>query len=622
MWRTLFFDRRFALLALIVLLAWIVGRYTLSDGQALNAVIHGGYWVTLAAFGVWLWAMERLRRAEGWHLPQDAGGWVVVALVIAGGLLWQAHEEHGYKILADESLLVGTAQNLHLDRQVGYGVRGTDVQGHFQVLQSVLDKRPFFHPFLVSLVHDLTGYRVENAFWVNTVLGFVFLALLYGLAARAGRGRAAGTFALLAAIGLPLLAQQSAGAGFELLNLCLIAGWWWLAIHMLSRPDDVRQNAFVLTSVLLASTRYESLLFLAPTALLLLVAWRRVGCVRFTWPTFVAPLFVIPMLWLNRSFSANAELWQTASREATAPFSLDYVAGNLGHALQFLFSLDGYHPNSPFLSLCGLLALPLFLLWAQRIWRAPISSSGEEVGVALGALGPLISLVLLMVYFWGQLDDPVISRLGLPLHLLLLIAVAVAVGRVIPKGERAWAWLSGAAIVALLVFGLPMMARNAYGHAYSPGIAYAWRREFLAARPERDFLVIDRDNTFWITERVSSTPVNQARLRRDGIAFHLRNRSFAAAYVYQSFLIDPDTGGLDLDPADDVGSDFVLETVAERKTAMLQLGRFSRVVAVRDGERELAHAHDVPVIFKSELKPGEAEAAKARYLERWVKELP
>lgn len=623
MWLSQFLrDRRVVLLLLLTVLVWVVGRHVLASGVALRAVVHGGYWVMLAAFVLWGRALYRLARRDGWRGPADAKGWGVVALVLVGAWIWQSHETRGYKVLADEILLVGTSQSLHLDRQVGYGVRATEVQGGFQLLQSVLDKRPYFYPFLVSLVHDLTGYRVENAFWLNTALGVVFLGLLYALAKRAGGGRGAGVFAVVVAIGLPLLAQQAAGAGFELLNLCLIAGWWWLAMRLLSAPDDEAQDAFVLTAVLLASTRYESLLFLPVTALILLVSWRRESTPRITATTFAAPVLVLPMLWLNRVFAASEANWQMASRGADAPFGLQYLPDNLGHALQFFFSFDGYQPNSPYLALLGLPALPLFVLWAQRVWRAPVKSGGDEAGLALGALGPLAVSALLMVYFWGQIDDPVIRRLGLPLQLLMLVATVAVVGRVVPRGVRAWPWLSGGAAVALVAFAMPVMTRNAYGHDYSPGVAYAWRREFLARQPERDFLVIDRDAFFWITEGLSATPVAQAQARRDGIAYHVRNHSFSATYVYQSFNIQPETGELVLDPADDLGADFELEPVAQQKTSVLQMGRFSRVVAIRDGEKEIARASAPLVPDDSSLKPAEVDAAKRAYLERWVKELP
>ena len=616
-------DRRLWLLAVTALAVLVVGRFCLPVEWALRAVIHGGYWFTFFTFGLWLWVgwdwWQVRRRVDAGRVRALLGP---AALVLVVGLIWQAQEKHGFKILADEALLLGTSQGLHMDREVGYPVRATDVQGPFQILQAVLDKRPYFYPFLVSLVHDFTGYRTTNPFWLNTVLGFVFLGLLYALGLKAGGRKSAGALLVLLAGGLPLLAQQASGGGFELLNLTLATGWWWLVIRHLERPEVRTQDALVLTAVLLASTRYESMLFLVPTAVVVALAWWREGRLLFRWPTWVAPLLLLPMFWLNRAFSANDSLWEMQSMGADTPFALKYVGANLGHALAYFFSFDGYQPNSPFLALLGLLALLLFILWGQRILRAPASAGGLESGLVLGAIGPLAVTALMMVYFWGQFDHPVIHRLSLPTQLLMLVAIVVVAGRVLRLSGRGWAGLLMLAVASMACWSLPVMAKNAYGRDYSPAMTMAWRREFLARYPERDFLMLDRDSTFWITERIAATPVLQAVDRKAGLLFHLRNHSFSAMYVFQNLDVDADTGALKLLPEDDLGPDFELEPVAQRRVHTLRIGRFSRVVSIRDGDTVVARQDFADAVPQDEMKPGEQEAAKRAYLDRWVKELP
>jgi len=641
MFQTFLKDRRVQLLGLIALATVLLGRFLLTDGWALTAVIKSGYWMILLATLVWGMVIWQLAKVEGWRFewPWLRRNAAVAALILGIGGLWQAQETHGYKILADEALLLGTSLNMHMDRDVGYPLRATDVQGPFQILQGQLDKRPYFYSFLVSVVHDFTGYRTTNPFWLNTGLSFVFLALLYGLTVKAGGRRLAGVLALVLAAGLPLLAQQAAGGGFELLNLTLITGWWWLAIRHLEKPSAERQDALVLTSVLLASTRYESMLFLMPTAALLVTAWWREQRVIVSWPTWVAPLFLLPMFWLNRAFSANANFWEMQSVGAETPFGLQYVAGNLGHALAYFFSFDGFQPNSPYLGLVGLLALPLFILWAQRIWRAPLTSAGVDTGLALASLGAWAVTGLMMVYFWGQFDHPVIRRLSLPTQLLMIVAAVVVVGRLMRPVAKVWGGLIAGGLVALMAFSIPSMAKNAYGRDYSPAMAYAWRREFLERQPMRDMLVIDRDSLYWIAERVAATPILQAQLRKEGIAYHMRNHSFSAVYVYQTFTVKPETGELTLAPEETMGPDYELVPVAQRRTHLLQIGRFSRVVSIRDGAKILAQADTTFTSLDSELtpaqlatakrgfvepdlKPEQLEAAKREYLDRFVRELP
>ncbi len=625
--RTLLVDRRLHWLIVICLAALAAGRFFLSDEIALKAVIQGGYWILLGTViwwgrTLWNWAREeRDTVARGWRV--EGKTWWAVALVAVAGGVWQAQENHGYKILADEVLLAGTAQSMHLDRDVTYPIRATDVHGPFVVLQGVLDKRPYLFSLVVSLVHDFTGYRTSNGFWVNTVLSFVFLGLLYRLCAKAAGDWRGGLLAVALVAGLPLLAQQATGGGFELLNLTLMAGWWLAAMHHLERPTSARQDVLVMTAVLLASTRYESMLFLPPTALLVWVGWVRAGALLCTPASWVAPLLMVPMLWLNRAFSADAGRWEMQSMGAERPFGLEFVPENLGHALSYFFTLDGFQPNAPLLGLLGLLALPIFLLWAQRIWRSVVRAEGAEAGLALGALGGLAVTGLMMIYFWGQFDHPVIRRLSLPTQLLMLVAVATVAGRVIKVGSPVWSGLFVAAAAAYVAHGLPTMAKNAYGREYMPGMAFAWRKEFLESRPERDFLMLDRDSIYWITERVAATPTPQARARREGLAFHLRNRSFSAVYIYQTFVVDAETGALTLEEGDDPGPGFELETVAEKRVHLLRLARISRVTAITDENGQTVRSEfaqprpDAPALSEAEQRE-----ITTRYLERWVRELP
>jgi hypothetical protein len=152
-----------------------------------------------------------------------------------------------------------------------------------------------------------------------------------------------------------------------------------------------------------------------------------------------------------------------------------------------------------------------------------------------------------------------------------------------------------------------------------------WRREFLARQPAPDFLMLDQDSCMWISEKVCATPVIQARERREGIAYHMRNRSFSSVFVYQTFEVNPDTGALTLPPEDELGPDFVLEKIAERRTQLLRVGRFSRVVAIKDGKpggAELARAEPAANVIKDDATQREIDDAKRVYLERWVRELP
>lgn len=610
------------LLAGLAVAAVVVGRWILTDAQAAWGVVHVGYWLMLVTLILFTRAGWRLARA-GWSRWQpgraDLGA---LALVLAVSGLWAAHERHGFKILADEVLLLGTSMGIHYDREIGYPARAADATGPLQLSLKVLDKRPYFFPFLVSVAHDVTGYRPTNPFWVNTVLGVLFLGLVYVLGWQIARTRWAGALLVLLFAGLPLAAQQASGGGFELLNLVMILTVIFAAARYARAPDEAALEFLCLAAVLLAFTRYESVVFILPVAMLALWGWARAGRVVLSWPVAITPILLLPYLLQNRVFSMNAAAWEMGSiKGADAPFALHYLPDNLGHALAFFFDLSGYQANSIYFAALGLVALPFLLLLTVRTLRRGPEAAPEEVGRAFVVMGLFAIAALLMVYFWGQFDHPVIRRLSLPVHLLLALAI-VTVGASLLRSVRGWQVATAGAVAALVFQGLPMMARQAYAWDYTPGIEMAWREDFLKKFPARDYLFIDQDSTFWITQRMPATPILQARERKDGLAYHLRNHSFSAMYVFQRFTVNPDTGALTLDAADDIGPDFELEPVVQKRIATLHLARISRVVAIRDQGAVVARAGFVTPSTAPALSKEELEKANAGYLEKWIKQLP
>jgi hypothetical protein len=616
-------DRLFVLLGLWGLLAFVIARWVLSGDSAFMLVAKFGYWVILVNFVLFGAAIWRLSK-ETWArwAPGKPEIWGLI-LVLTTGILWQVHEQRGFKILADEVLLLGTSMDMHFEREATYPVRATDVQGPFQVLQSVLDKRPLFFPFVVSIVHDVTGYRATNPFYVNLGLSFVFLGLVYLLGSKIGGNQWGGVLGVLLFAGLPLMAQQAAGGGFELLNLVMLAVVLWLACRYAEKPDDLSAEALGLGAVLLAQTRYESAVFILPVAALLIWGWMKVGRMILPWSIWLTPVFLVPYVLQNRQFDSNASLWELAGQGggATEPFALHYLPDNLGHALAFFFDTSGYQANSILFAIMGLVALPLFGIWITRIFRDRINHTPMDVVVATMGLGLLAVNGLFMIYFWGQFDHPVIRRLSLPLHFLMLLAIWVVIARWI-RWRHIWTVTSGAALLALFIQGLPMMAKRAYEKDYTPGVEMAWRAEFLHRFPARDYLFIDQDSFFWITQQIPATPIKQAQKRKEGLIYHLRNHSFSAMYVFQRFRVDDQTGSLLLDPNDDLGAGFELEPFWEKRIATLLIGRISRITEIHDnGEIALATEYAEPSTGPNRTEE-QLQKAKQLYLENWIKQLP
>lgn len=613
-------DRRLILLLSISALAVALGFFTLTAQQSLQAVIYGGYWATLFLTGLFGWSLIRIGR-DSWAEFFDwrtRPRWPV-ALVLGASLLLLVHEGYGFKILMDEVMLLGTSMSMHFDKIALVPMRGHDIQGAFQIMGGELDKRPLFYPFLLSVLHDLTGYRPENAFVLNTGLTFLLLGLVYAVGCRIG-GRAAGAVAVLLLTSLPLLAQNATGGGFEILNLVMILATLLLGMRYLARRDAYSLEAFGLAGILLAHTRYESVLFLLPVGMTVIWVWWSERRPMLTWTVMIMPLLMLPYALHNRVFSARTSAWEMASQPGyDKPFSLAYIPDNLAHALNFFFDFTGEQSNSLVVSGLGFIAMPFFILWVYKILRGlPRETSAPRAGLAIFSIGLGAHALLLMCYFWGKFDDPVIRRLSLPLNLTLVLAV-VAVATEFGRGGRVWrvlAWFVGAGFFA---YSIPAMARHDYSLDYYVGREMEWRREFIAANPERDYLFIDDNAIIWITHQVSCTTVQHALKEKGKILFNLRNRVFSKMYVFQRLTVDPQTGRTTVMDDNDMSPDFELETVWERRFTPLTVSRISRVVSIQEG----------PVVRPNEKAPAlegltleEREKIRKAYLDNFIKQLP
>lgn len=611
-------DFRIGLLALSVLAAVLLGFVFVGDRTAIDLVSATGFWFVLAAFAIFCWALWQSFHAQIMGFDWRRLDWLSLFVIGLGGTLLLVHEAFGFKIVMDEIMLLGTSMSMHFDKTVLTPVRGNDIQGTFVILDGMMDKRPLFFPFLVSLLHDITGYRPANSFVLNGILTFIFLALVNHVG-RLLAGRTAGWIGVALFAGLPLLAHNATGGGFELLNLVMILGTLLLGARLIERRDDAAMTAFCFSALLLAQVRYESVIYLLPVAGIVVWLWWREGRLILPWPVLLAPLLMVHYPLQHRIFDLRASAWELGSRPgSTTPFSPSYIADNLSHALAFFFGRAADQPNSLLLSALGVIAVPFFALAVLKWMRALDRETPITVATTFFAVGFAAQFALMMCYFWGKFDDPVIRRLSLPTHLGLVLAVLAVLPQlasaVVMRGVLA------VAVIAVVSLGVPSMAAHAYSQEYLPGRETAWRRTFIAEQPRRDYLMIDNDSILWIAHQVSSTPVFQAQRRRESLVFHMRNRTFSDIYVFQRYNIDAESGQMTLRKGDDLGPDYVLETVREERLQTLTLTRISRVKAIKSGTTEVDSTPPTDHVVPTDR--AEAERKRRVYLENFLKQLP
>ncbi len=566
--------RRLLLFTLSAALALVVGIVSVTPSEAEKLIGAGGYYYILGLFSLFVFYGARVlgERRVVWREWVRVPGMVgIVLLGTTAVVIWCDPFKH--KILFDEYVLQGTAFHMHATKEIGTIIRAYDIWGTWLPIDTFFDKRPYFFTFLLSLLHDVSGYRVVNAFVLNAALAPVCLALVCWLGhALASRGPAMLAVALLGT--MPLLGQQASGAGMELHNLTMLALVMVIAVLYLRAPSSDRLSLLVLGAVLLAQSRYESAIFVVPVAAVIVAGWLRAKRVIFTWPTIWAPLLLVPCLWHNRVLSASPALWQLQKGQSSR-FSFDYVPGNLEGAWNFFFNFGPHLPNSWYLSILGALAAGWALIAALRWARSPgrgLVTPEVFVLVAFGA-GIAANLALLMFYYWSRLDDTMASRFSLPACLLLTLLVALALHRLCAWRANVTRWAAAGLALWTITWCIPAVARHTYTSQNLVMQEIEWEYEQLMRRSGPLLFISNKSSIPFVLWRVPTIINGVGRQRAAQISYHLREGTFREVIVAQALRPTSPLGEMGVDPVDVMPANYRLEPIAEKRFG----GRYARL---------------------------------------------
>jgi hypothetical protein len=584
-------DRRLLVVFGLCAIAAVGSGFLLvRPAAAERLIVRGGYYYIFTVFALWVfygWRVAAPRRAE-WiarlRRPGRTGLFLLAATAFA---VWA--DSFAHKVLFDEYVLQGTAWPMHLTKEVGTPLRAYDFAGTWLVIDTFLDKRPYFFTFLVSLLHDATGFRLANVFALNIALALATLTATYWLVRTLTSQVAPALFAVALLATLPLFGQNATGASMELLNLTMIAVVMIAAILYLRAPDADRVSFLVLGSVLLAQTRYESVLFVFPVAAIIVLGWLRVSRPILPWPVIIAPLLLVPYAWHDRFVASKPILWQLREGEE-ARFAWRYLAGNIEGAYNFFFSTSPGQPNSLWLVMVGAggLAFAAIRFWQRRRMdraaRRPFHAALPAI--ALFSLTIAANLGLLMFYYWSRLDEPIATRFALPFCFVLALCAGWFVHTLDRRGIRATRIAAYGLAAWLLVIAAPGYAHRLYTTQNLVMHEVNWELEQAVARRRPVLIITSKATMPFLLQKIPAVNTSIAAVRGPQIAWHLREGTFREVIVAQVLRPMSAEGKIVVDPDDELPENFRLRTLAEKRFG----ARWIRISALIDVESSAANA--------------------------------
>lgn len=400
------------------------------------------YWTMPVVLVVWAVAGLRvLRGSPDWRRP-PLGVWPIALLAAALTAVVAVLLPPAMRMQFDETSLCGTAQNMHEHRlamMTMAAVPGPD--GALQVLDYTLDKRPPLFSFLVSVLHDLTGYRIANAFAVNLGLLLGLLTVL-GAAVRARLGLLAGLAAPVFAVAVPLLPWVATSAGFELLAALLLLLVILAADGAAREPTRDNVVWLLANGLLFAQARYESIAVFA--LVLLLVGWRvraRLWAPGTRWLWLLSLVLMVPVL-LQLWHARNPDFYLESGG---AP--LLGVGNFVAHLGPFL--ARAFHPSLDN-ALPGLAAIVGVSAWLVLVAKRRAGFLDLLVMFSVGLAADIV-----LAWFYGDVNEPTALRLFLPIAVLGGVLPVLLV-RVVTWRGTGWVVLAAALLLAGL--RLPKLA--------------------------------------------------------------------------------------------------------------------------------------------------------------------
>jgi hypothetical protein len=581
------------ILTTVVALVLALRFFTINQFTAWRLVIQYGYWTVAITFATFAILLARQLPAAGEILKLCKAHRAGLLCVLLAGAYFQAHEPREFKVLFDEFVISGVARNMHFDREPTYPARAHYFDGRLIIMYSGLDKRPFFFPFIISLAHDLTGYRPENVFYVNAGVAVTLLLLVYAFGFALG-GPRLGCLGVLLLAGLPLIAQNATGGGFDLMNLAMILALYFAGRFYYRSPGAQGLNIFILTAVLLAQVRYESILYALVVPILVICKWRVEKRITLPWMAAISPVLLLTPLLVNKIFLSNPAFFQT--RPGQEFLSTHYLSDNAAKAMFYLFYPSYDSTSSVLLSVAGLFGIAFFVFFSAKKIRQWYLQRSEDLVLFLTFVVTCINTVVALCVFWGDWDDPMVSRFSLPLQLLMVlltlrVAVEFVKSRPLPK------WTLVVAGMWIVLFAAPASARLYQTNHIITAREYSWLSEYLSHKDPASTLTIAGSCLGPILYNMPAISIESAKIARWQIKTCLDEGIYREIIVFQRFRMDYQLGKYTEEGPTQLGDGFKLETIAEKKFHSDMISRISRLVDV-----DMTNVHAPDNLVKKPIK--------------------
>ena len=465
--------------------------------------------------------------------------------------------EFGFRVLSDEANLVGISRQLLFDGEPAIPLQSRWSFDRFWTIETQLPKRPLLYPFLVSWLHRVSGYRIENAFATNLMILFALVTFIFTLASR-WKGTLGGVTAVLFVIAQPIIALTATSAGYDLLAASLFLISLVLTSRYFKRPDPENLADLVLGLLWLSHVRYEGILLIPFVAFFV---WRDKSfsnswLERHQGLVVLVPLLLLPRLW------QHALTWGVQGQ--FSPLGLSFVWQNGVDLITGIFTHNETLPYAQWLSWMALasFSLALTLPSSRSLIHYHFKKSYVWVPLALFSVDQIVRFLVSGVSYL----DPNTFR--------LFISLQIAMGFLLFYSLHVLRTPSNVIVLVGVFFWVTYHPRAVENRSYrSMDSLFETKlvHEFLDTIPnQRVLLITDRPGNYTIRE-VGAVDFAFANKNLSPLVQELSDHLYDNIYVVQRIPFATQAS-----VATTLGDSVTLEPVFEHQTTLKHFLRISR----------------------------------------------
>ncbi len=558
-----------------VLAACLIGFTVFNRVRMEHWFNRGTYYLIAALFGVWVWIVFRTA-AVHWKglkasLAQNRHGlWFSLLLTVAVFLTVPC----SFRVMMDQPELVNVSKSMTYERRVDIHLEGYWQPDGYKPTARYIEKRPFLFPFLIHVVHVLTGYRPENAFVVNFIAQLVLFSLSFILAARLLGGPVWGYVTLLLLASQPLVTQCATSAGFETVQavffLAVLASLGWY----LKKPSPDRLCFLWAQTIAFVNTRYESIAIAAALFFLMLpfVRWRDVAARAYVYA--LTPLLLLPTLWQRILFTSEIWNYDDGERPLSTPvFALKHA---IRHNFDFVQKAMDFYSTLPYagiVNIAGLAGLALFCVrFAGK--KEVMSRPARRTAWIIGALIVLFWAIVTS-YFYSNVDRSHEVRFYLIFVIVLSMFAVYLMSRWTIPGTKTVAVLLS---LGCLLLYHPVAMTGALSKSHTLTREFKLMADYFRHEPDKRFVIVyDWPIVLTIFDYGATSFIKVNRNPEKTILSHLRSGELRDVFVVQRIKISKQGSRIASETSLDPGH-FRLELIVELKNGRGKALRISRVI--------------------------------------------